>query len=59
MEANTIRIFFKGIPVNGKMVYVAELIVKTRKFRLIHGGVLCSEDTLGRRLGTFIPVSYM
>ena len=36
------------------MVYVAETIAKTRKFRLIHGGIINSEDTLGRRLGTFI-----
>ncbi|KAK2187839.1 hypothetical protein NP493_153g07026 [Ridgeia piscesae] len=32
------------------MVYLAETIAKTRKFRLVHGGIINSEDTLGRRL---------
>ena len=44
--------YLQGIPVNRKVIYMMEGVQKLRKFRLVHGGLLESEDIFGRRMGT-------
>ena len=41
----------QDIPVNRKIVYMMESIQKYREFNMVHGGLLESEDVLGRRMG--------
>jgi len=41
----------QDIPVNRKIVYMMESIQKYREFSMVHGGLLESEDVLGRRMG--------
>ncbi|CAD5121234.1 DgyrCDS9767 [Dimorphilus gyrociliatus] len=43
---------FEGIPISKKILYTTELIARTRKFRVEHGGVIDSEDILGKRIVT-------
>lgn len=47
----------QGIPVNRKIVYMSEMVQKSRPFQLEHGGLLESEDILGRRMGKEVVAS--
>ena len=44
---------WQEIPVNRKIVYMMESIQKYREFSMVHGGLLDSEDVLGRRMGHY------
>jgi hypothetical protein len=44
----------QGIPVNRKIVYMMEILQKTRPFIMTHGGLLESEDIFGKRMGQYL-----
>ena len=48
----------QNIPVNGAVLTVADEIMKTRPFSLIHGGVLDTRDIIGIRKGNAIKKRY-
>ena len=42
---------------NRKIVYMTEMVQKTRPFQMEHGGLLDSEDILGRRMGELVDMT--
>lgn len=42
-------ISFEGIPINRKIAYMAEMLSNNREFAMSHGGVIDTDDVMGKK----------
>ena len=44
-------ISFEGVPISRRIAYTAEMISKVREFSMDHGGIIDTEDVMGKQIG--------
>ena len=44
-------ISFEGVPISRRIAYTAEMISKEREFSMDHGGIIDTEDVMGKQIG--------
>lgn len=50
---------FEGIPINRKIAFIAEMIGEQRDFSITHGGVIDTDDVVGRKLCEYADLLYL
>lgn len=44
---------FEGVPINRKIAYIAETLSNAREFSINHGGVIDTDDIMGKKTSKY------